>query len=143
MDITYDPTVLDEIVERLSQGEPLRAICRDPHMPSFRSVYNWIDSDTDFAARIARARELGYEALAEETLAIADDSSRDTFVDDQGRTRTDSEVVARSKLRVETRLKLLAKWSPNRYGDKLDVKHGGAVSVVVATGIPQPGEDLV
>jgi hypothetical protein len=30
----------------------------------------------------------------------------------------DSEWISRSRLRVETRLKLLAKWDPKRYGDK-------------------------
>ena len=29
----------------------------------------------------------------------------------------DTDVIQRSKLRVETRLKLLAKWCPTRYGD--------------------------
>ena len=33
----------------------------------------------------------------------------------------DSEHVQRSKLRVETRLKLLAKWDPRRYGDRLQL----------------------
>ena len=31
------------------------------------------------------------------------------------------DAIQRSKLRVETRLKLLAKWSPEKYGDKKQV----------------------
>ena len=31
----------------------------------------------------------------------------------------DREVTSRSKLRVETRLKLLAKWNPKKYGEKV------------------------
>ena len=34
------------------------------------------------------------------------------------------EHVQRSKLRIETRLKLLAKWDPRRYGDRLALDHG-------------------
>lgn len=45
----------DEIVRRLSDGEPLRSICRDEHMPSWRAVYDWMD-DVEFASRIAHAR---------------------------------------------------------------------------------------
>lgn len=37
----------------------------------------------------------------------------------------DTEHIQRSKLRVETRLKLLAKWNPKRYGDRIDVTSGG------------------
>lgn len=33
--------------------------------------------------------------------------------------------VQRSKLRIETRLKLLAKWNPKKWGDKLDLNHAG------------------
>ena len=47
----------DEIVRRLSDGEPLRSICRDNHMPGWQRVYEWMAADSDFAGRIARGRE--------------------------------------------------------------------------------------
>jgi hypothetical protein len=34
------------------------------------------------------------------------------------------DMLGHRKLQIETRLKLLAKWSPKRYGDKLGI--GGA-----------------
>ena len=39
----------------------------------------------------------------------------------------------RDRLRVDTRLKLLAKWCPKRYGDKLDVEDSGNLTVNVFT----------
>ena len=51
--------VEDEIVRRLSDGEPLRSICRDEHMPHWTSIYDWISEDAEFALRIARARGWG------------------------------------------------------------------------------------
>lgn len=129
--LKYTPEILDEIVERISLGEPLRQICRDNHMPHWTTVYDWIRDDEAFALRIARARDLGFDAIAEETLEIADDSRND-YVDrineKTGQTTRvfDAENVQRSKLRIETRLKLLAKWSPRKYGDRTAVELTGA-----------------
>ena len=104
--------IIDEIVEGLSVGTTLREMCRMPGMPSWRTVYDWINADADTASRIAHARELGYEALAEQTLDIADN------------TLAINEHIQKSKLRIDTRLKLLAKWSPKRYGDRATVDVG-------------------
>jgi hypothetical protein len=41
-------------------------------MPHWTTVYDWIRADEDFSLRIAHARELGYDAIAEEALQIAD-----------------------------------------------------------------------
>lgn len=116
----YTKKKADEICNRIAEGEPLRVICRDQHMPAWRTVYDWISNNEEFAARIARARELGFDAIAEETLEIADETSRDTLSNDHG-DYCNHEWVSRSKLRVETRLKLLAKWSPKKYGDRIQV----------------------
>ena len=47
-------------------------------------------------------------------------------VQTEGGDRANTEWISRSKLRVETRLKLLAKWDPKRYGDKITQEHVGA-----------------
>jgi hypothetical protein len=107
----------DAIEKWISEGKTLRSYCRKPGAPSRELVDKWRRTNPEFGARIARARDIGYDAIAEEALAIADDASND----DDGEGNLDHEFVARSKLRVETRLKLLAKWDPRRYGDKLAV----------------------
>lgn len=122
---TFTQSKADEICARLSEGEPLRQICRDDNMPAWRTVYGWISADEAFAARIARGRELGEDAIAQDCLRIADDGRSDTYIDADGKERVDSEHIQRSKLRIETRLKLLAKWNPRKYGDKVDLNHGG------------------
>lgn len=83
-------------------------------MPAFRTVYQRMERDEAFDARIARAREVGYDCVAEDCVAIADDLQR-------ARTRED---VRRARLRVNTRLDVLAKLSPRKYGAKLGI--GGA-----------------
>ena len=123
------PELEDSIIERLSNGEPLRQICRDEGMPSWRTVYRWLEKNESLMSRFARARELGHDAISEECLDIADDSRNDWMQKelDNGRVIDvlNSEHVQRSKLRIETRLKLLAKWNPKKYGERIDLNHGG------------------
>ena len=110
----------DEICERLSRGEPLRAICRLEGFPEWVTVYNWMESRDGFSERVARARENGVEAIAQDTLAMIDAEPR--YVEDsKGGTRIDAGYVQWLKLRTEQRMKLLACWSPNRYGNRVQV----------------------
>lgn len=116
------PALIDQICARLSKGEPMASICRDDGFPDPSTVWDWAQADDTVSQSIARARERGFDAIAAECLDIADDGRND-FVDKLnadgeviGRT-LDAEHVQRSKLRVETRLKLLAKWDPKRYGE--------------------------
>lgn len=122
---TYTEEAATEICDRLARGEPLAVICRDDHMPARSTVYDWSDADAAFSRRIARAREDGFDEIAIECLAIADETSNDSKVVGSeagpGHLVPNTEWISRSKLRVETRLKLLAKWDPKRYGDKLAI----------------------
>jgi hypothetical protein len=120
--VQYTDELSNEIVERLCNGEPLRQICRDDHMPSWRSVYNWIKEKEEFASRIAHARDLGYDAIAEDCLSIADNQEEGTkTVTDHNGTKIETpDMIAHRKLKIETRLKLLSKWNPKKYGDRIN-----------------------
>jgi hypothetical protein len=112
----------DEIVARISLGETLRSICREEGKPDFRAVYRWRKDDADFEGRFAQARELGYDAIAEECLDIADNANND-WMEKQGENASvgwqlNGDHVQRDKMRIETRLKLLAKWS-KKYGERV------------------------
>lgn len=91
-------------------GETLTSICRDEHMPATSAVREWRSTDAELYGNIACARELGFDAIAERTQEIA----RGTSVESTG-------DVQRDKLIIETDLKLLAKWDPKRYGDRIQV----------------------
>lgn len=85
----------------------------------------WLDgSRPEFSEQYARAREAQADKLAEEALQIADDGRNDTYVDGDGNVKTDTEVIQRSKLRVDTRKWLASKMAPKKYGDKVAI--GGA-----------------
>lgn len=125
----FTEALLEEICDRLAKGEPLAAICRDDHMPSDRTVRNWMER-AEVSSAIARAREVGFDYLAAECLEIADDGSCDYKLNSRDGGPdiiVDSEHIQRSKLKIETRLKLLAKWDPKRYGDKLELNNNHGV----------------
>lgn len=131
---TFTAKAADAICARLSKGEPLASICRDKGMPAVRTVSDWAAANPEFAADFARGRDEGFDAIAADCLDIADDASGDRkIVGREGEEREvcDTEFVQRAKLRIETRLKLLAKWDPKRYGDKLDLNHSGGVTVEI------------
>ena len=124
----YTEELAEQICVLVSNGVNLRKVCRMEGMPSWRTVYNWVTEFPDFASRLAHARDVGYDALAEEALEIADtplvgikkvfnsgDDGKDTM------TVTEDDMLGHRKLQIETRLKLLACWNPRKYGNKVAV----------------------
>lgn len=130
----FTQATADAICARLSKGEPLAHICRDEDMPAVRTVSDWKRVREGFSADFARAREEGFDAIAADCLAIADETSLDTLCTEHG-DRPNTEWISRSKLKIETRLKLLAKWDPKRYGDKITQEHTGVNGANLLEGI--------
>ena len=122
------PAVIRRILDGLSQGTPLSIICAPSSMPGITTVWEWQKKDADLAESIARARESGFDRIALDAMAIADAGQNDTIAFEKNGQMVeipDKEWIMRSKLRVETRLKLLSKWDPKRYGDKLTTEISG------------------
>lgn len=124
----YTPEIIKTICEGLSKGIPLTVICEADEMPAPRTVRDWEANDPNVAAAIARAREDGEYALAEQCLAIAEDERHDWVMSKKGEI-TDEVALGRAKLRIETRLKLLAKFNPKKWGDKQQIEHSGKLSL--------------
>lgn len=120
----------DLIIEDLTSGKPLRQICREQGVGK-SAVYDWLDDDAELLGRFARARERGGHEIADECLEIADDREEDP---------------ASRRVRIETRLKLLAKWDPKRYGERTQTEltgaNGGPVQSEVAMATPQTMAEL-
>lgn len=92
-------------------------------------VLDWKERHAEFGEQYARARQIGYQLLADEILEISDDGANDTYVDEDGQLRTDQDVIARSKLRVDSRKWMLSKMLPKVYGEKLQTEHSGVLGV--------------
>lgn len=141
----YSKSLVTEIAARLSTGEPLAVICRDKHMPTDWTVREWMKGDEEIANAIARARESGFDMIAADVLRIADTPvvgviEKFERVEHEDGTfhmvvveRRNEDMLGHRKLQVDTRLKLLAKWDPKRYGDFMRTEisgvDGGAIKV--------------
>lgn len=120
---SFTQEVADFVCAELATGKSLRAIYTEKQidLPHMATLFRWLADDDSFREQYARAREMQAETLADEIVAIADDGSNDTYCDDEGNKRTDHDVIARSKLRVEARKWVAAKLLPKKYGDRLQV----------------------
>ena len=132
---SYTPEVAGAICERIANGEPLKRICADELMPSYQTVRVWIKTNPEFADLSTRAYETGCHALADECLDIADTAKNDWMEfeenDDVGY-RLNGENIQRSKLRIETRMRLIGKWLPKVYGDRQHIEHSVDTSLADA-----------
>jgi len=128
----YTEELADLFCQRIADGESTVKICRDESMPSRRTIFQWLDKYEDFSHKYAKAKEVAVENLMDELIDIADDSSNDTYEDDKGNIKVDTEVVSRSRLRVDTRKWVIMKLAPKKYGDKLEQTADTTLTIVNA-----------
>lgn len=125
----YTQILADKICERLAMGESMRTVCKEEDIPSMQTVFSWLRTNDKFLEQYARAKQESADAMAEEILDIADDGTNDytTIEFDNGYEKEviNHEVLARSRLRVDTRKWLMSKMKPKKYGDKVDVTTNG------------------
>ena len=125
----FTPEIADEICEWIAEGKSLREWCRDDEHPAWTTVYRWLRDDKDFSARFAEARDIGADAIAEDAIAILDapPERNATPCGD----KIDPAHVQWTRNRVDLRFKLLSKWNPKKYGDRVDLNHAGAVTYLM------------
>lgn len=132
----------DSLCEWVAEGGTIRGWCRQSGNPSRSLVAKWSSSFPWFRERLGLAKVIGYDAIAEEALEIADDGTNDFVIrklaSGELKAVLDVEHVNRSRLRVETRLKLLACWNREAYGQSVTADHKGSMTLQVVTGVPIP-----
>ncbi|MFC3071047.1 terminase small subunit-like protein [Phenylobacterium soli] len=79
----YGPALVEEICMRLSEGESLIAITRDPDMPCYRTVLKWARDKPEFADAYTEARRLQADHLADEAHEIVMASTHATVWSDR------------------------------------------------------------
>lgn len=123
METKQTPELVATVLQRISEGVTLTALCKE-HGFSQSAWGNWMKKDPELATAYYDARSIGADSIADDILDIVDTVKEDTV------------AVAKARLRADTRLRLLAKWQPDKYGDKVDLRHaghdGGALQVEVS-----------
>lgn len=136
---------MEMICALIARGKSLVQITSSgiPGIPGYEAVMKWLREDdlTDekrYVKMYARAREDAADFLADEIIAIADDSSYDEIFTEDGKRVCNQEFVNRSKLRVDARKWVASKLKPRKYGDKVEVdnKHSGEVALSGVLRVP-------
>lgn len=103
----YDKqAVMGEICTRLVDGESLRKICRDEHMPAISTVMLWLTQDETLSEQYARAKTEQADTIFQEVLDIADSAT--------------NEDVQVARLKIDARKWMAGKLKPKVYGEKID-----------------------
>ena len=109
----YTPEMAAFICPQIADGRPLKTICAPAKMPDRVTVYRWMAANEEFRNAYARAREEQADTLAEQIVGIADRCKDPN----------------KARVMIDARKWVAAKMRPKVYGDKLDVEHGGNVTV--------------
>jgi hypothetical protein len=122
----FTPEIAAEICSRMANGETLRDICLDEHMPHRTTVSDWVLADEEFSRQYARARELQADFWGDECMEIADDGTNDWMQKKSGDTTVtvvNHEHIQRSKVRIEQRQWMMERLNAKIYGRKQELKH--------------------
>lgn len=129
----YTPEMGERILEWIADGKTLADFCRQENTPAWRTVYHWLEAHDEFQAGFARARDMGHDAIAEEALRIADTllEGKVETIGPDGTTTRREDMLGHRKLQIETRLKLLAKWNPKKYGERTELTGAGGGPIII------------
>lgn len=118
MPAAYSPQDRERIIAQVQEGmrtngQSLREACKEAGI-SHPTILRWIVEDDaaggDLSDQFARARGDLRTLVAEDVIGISDNTEEDP---------------ASRRVRVETRLKVLARLAPKRWGEKLQNEHSG------------------
>jgi hypothetical protein len=115
----YNEEIAAIICERVATHSlGLNKICaKYDDLPVPSTIYLWRLKHPTFSVKYAQAKMIQSDILAEECLSIADDDSQDTKINMlTGEEVCNTEFIARSRLRIDTRKWLAAKLLPKQYG---------------------------
>jgi hypothetical protein len=123
--------IFNYVCDEIEKGRALRNVLKDEKMPSTSTFYQWLDNNTEKAKQYARATEVRADIIFDDILSIADENSNDTYINDNGIEVVNSDVIQRSRLRIDARKWVLSKLNPKKFGDKIQTEHSGEVTTNV------------
>ena len=134
-----DQRIVEEVLLWVASGGTLRSYCRQENKPAYTTIYNWMNKkdnkeSQDFLERFSKAREMGADYIADEILEMVDEPPRLIGEDDP---RIDPSWGNLTRLRCDLRLRLLAKWHPQKWSERKQIEHSGGVQITVSTGVPE------
>ena len=120
---SFTQHIADVICTRIAEGESLREIVKTEGMPDRVTMYRWLLDNEAFCNQYTRAREEQADTLADEILAISDESPEVDYIKDKHGNivdiKIDSGYVAYQRQRIDARKWVAAKLKPKKYSENL------------------------
>ena len=130
---TFTMEVAREICEQIANGKSLVTILKQPGMPTYNNVMDWLNKYQEFAKMYAKAKEEQVDHFEEELTALCDEIPEDKL------------QLAHRRLQIDTRKFIMAKLKPHKYGERMlnenryTDKDGNDIAVNIHIGT-KPGE---
>lgn len=99
--------VFDRFIIRLTEGESMNKVCRDPSMPHWHEIWRYMERNPEAHGRYAHARAASAQIMAQEAVDDAVKGSGDP---------------ARDRLAFEARRWYVSKIAPKWFGDRVEHK---------------------
>lgn len=144
---TFSQKTVDEIIQRIADGESIRSICRDEKMPSLSAFFRWMSEKPQLREHYEAATEVRAETIFEEALEIADtvligEKVKTTGEGENQKVETQTgDMVERARLKVDTRKWFLSKLRPKKYGDLVRQELSGSIEVKSPAIVELPPKD--
>lgn len=113
-----DAAKADAILKAMHEGTSLRKAAKAQRISPGAFLF-WVDADEELAERYARARARLLDFQAEELEQIGERAAK----------AKSATKVAGLRLQSDNRKWLLSKLAPKKYGERLELKHGGGITV--------------
>jgi len=121
----YSEKLVTKICERISLGESLRSVCRDPNFPDKLTVLRWLKKYPDFRTQYTQAR----------------DDAADSYFDaihDEAFSAHDAQI---GRLRVDALKWISSRLAPKKYGDRIEHEHTGEQKLTLTFSTPHRNEE--
>lgn len=133
----YTNELIENICQRLADGESLNSITKEADMPSRNTLYRWLKEERYalFRDKYESARLEQADKFFEQIIEIADDDSLDIGFTEEGKPFIKGENIQRSRLRIDARKWVIAKMIPKKYGDKIEEAYEDKVININIAGV--------
>lgn len=120
---------IERIFNEITEGKSVRKALKNEKMSS-SCFYKYVIEDDEKAKQFAHACDIRQRILLDECIDISDEDG------DDEKPFVGINHVHRDKLKIQTRLDVLARMNPKKYGNKIDVtSKDEAIKAVQITGM--------
>ena len=111
---SYTKELAERVLTEVAEGRFLVDIGKGKGMPSYRTIWGWAQTRSDFAKALARAHEDGAHALLAQAERLLEGATRDTI-----------QVVRERVQHIRWRVSRL---NPAAYGDRSELRVSGTIT---------------